>query len=294
VSEYRILKAVEYDKLSASTRKEYPSLKSMVAAGWAYQPKYDGVFGMVRVPEDGEEWRIETRTGQPILSCEHILEGIKGLCLSPGTLLLGELWVPNTPQAKISGMVRSYDLQTDLDFVLFDMVLDPTDPYWFRYSQLQSLCPQLGLGGPGDSLFHTISFRSEHVDPEEESRYWAEEIGYDGIILRDPEAPYTTGLAKAGQIVKVKPTLTIDLAVVGVEEGKGKHAGKMGALLLKLGDKVQRVGTGFSDAERDYWFNAPLDPSPIVEIEYMGMTEAGLLREPRFKGQRFDKERPDA
>ena len=63
--------------------------------------------------------------------------------------------------------------------------------------------------------------------------------------------------------------------------GKGKHAGSLGALVLKLpaldGKPAQRfkLGTGLSDAQR----RAPPPVGTWVTYRYRGLTSAGV---PRF------------
>ena len=58
--------------------------------------------------------------------------------------------------------------------------------------------------------------------------------------------------------------------------GKGKYAGKLGALLVELPDgRRMRIGTGFSDGQRD---NPPAVGTTIT-YRYRGLTKTGL---PRF------------
>lgn len=104
--------------------------------------------------------------------------------------------------------------------------------------------------------------------------------GYEGLVLRsidDPSAPW----------LKVKPSDTLDLLVTGYEVGEGKHAGRLGALLTSKG----RVGTGFTDAERqDFWDRrAYLIGKVTIEVGYMHLTPDGKMRHPRFIRERFDK-----
>jgi DNA ligase-1 len=60
-------------------------------------------------------------------------------------------------------------------------------------------------------------------------------------------------------------------------------------LAFELDGKTQKVSTGLTQEQADA-FTA--DPALIVgqhiEVEAMGLTSTGLLREPRFKGIRTD------
>jgi len=61
--------------------------------------------------------------------------------------------------------------------------------------------------------------------------------------------------------------------------GKGKHTGRMGALLLEMPDgKRFSLGTGFTNAQR-------ADPPPVgsvVTYRYRGITPKGLPRSASF------------
>jgi DNA ligase-1 len=112
--------------------------------------------------------------------------------------------------------------------------------------------------------------------------------GYDGAVLKDPDAGYSIGNVRLGQIVKVKPTQSLDLAVTAWAKDKGEKTGRdVYTLYVQYKGKTTGVGSG-----------VPHDYVPavghIVEVEFMGFTPDGLLREPRFKGVRFDKTQPDA
>lgn len=112
---------------------------------------------------------------------------------------------------------------------------------------------------------------------------------YDGIILRNPVGPWIRG-ARDEHVVKVKPFVARDLIVVDVEEGKGKYKGMLGNLIVEY--KGKRMGlSGMSDAQRREWWNNPATIiGQIVEVKAMSESVKGVLREPRFKGIRYDTE----
>lgn len=112
---------------------------------------------------------------------------------------------------------------------------------------------------------------------------------YDGIILRNENGPWIQG-ARDEHVVKVKPFITRDLLVVDVEEGKGKYKGMLGNLIVTY--KGSRMGlSGMSDAERrEWWSNPATIIGQIVEVKAMSESVKGVLREPRFKGIRYDTE----
>jgi DNA ligase-1 len=113
---------------------------------------------------------------------------------------------------------------------------------------------------------------------------------YDGAILRNPNSLYRVGLVKDGEVVKVKPVMSLDLLCIGFDEDEGEKTGRVvTTLYVKHKDVMSKVGSGVPhDLSGDKTIGK------IVEIECMGITAEGKLREPRFKGVRFDKENPDA
>lgn len=97
--------------------------------------------------------------------------------------------------------------------------------------------------------------------------------GYEGLVIRCECVFY-----------KVKPTYTLDVKVTGWLEGKGKHAGRMGALLTPLG----KVGTGFTDQQRER-YTKDFVVGNIIEVDCMELTPKGQFRHPRFIRLRLDK-----
>jgi DNA ligase-1 len=77
--------------------------------------------------------------------------------------------------------------------------------------------------------------------------------GYEGIMIKDPEAKYETKRTTAW--LKQKPFIEVSLTVVGLEEGTGKNAGRLGALICEGEDnglKIRtNVGSGLTDALRE-------------------------------------------
>jgi len=117
--------------------------------------------------------------------------------------------------------------------------------------------------------------------------------GYEGIMLKDPEAGYKCKRSVAW--LKLKPFIEVSLAVVAVEEGTGKNVGKLGALVCEGIDDGKairvNVGSGFTDEDRvTYWDNADTLIGDIIEVRADAITQnqdgTYSLRFPRFKGFR--------
>jgi hypothetical protein len=77
------------------------------------------------------------------------------------------------------------------------------------------------------------------------------EEGQEGIILKDRHGEWEDKRVK--HQIKFKGELECDLKVVGFEEGTGKYAGKLGALICESEDGIikVKVGSGFNDEDRE-------------------------------------------
>jgi len=75
-------------------------------------------------------------------------------------------------------------------------------------------------------------------------------LGYEGIILKDGSGIWEDKRAK--HQIKFKGELECDLKIVAVEEGTGKYAGLLGAIVCESADGVVKVnvGSGFNDVHR--------------------------------------------
>lgn len=104
--------------------------------------------------------------------------------------------------------------------------------------------------------------------------------GYEGLVLRGPN----------GERYKVKDKITLDLIVTGITEGKGRNAGRVGALVTSMG-KV----SGLSDHQRIEWWNDPNEIiGKMITAECMELTEANKMRHGRFVYVRYDKPMEEA
>jgi DNA ligase-1 len=102
--------------------------------------------------------------------------------------------------------------------------------------------------------------------------------GYEGIMVKDPDASYRT--KRTDGWLKIKPSVTFDLEIVGVEIGTPgtKFANTMGNLICRGEDQGKiietSVGSGFSEELREeIWANRDKLVGRIVEIKCDVLTQ---------------------
>jgi DNA ligase-1 len=113
--------------------------------------------------------------------------------------------------------------------------------------------------------------------------------GYEGIMIKEPDAPYEC--KRTVSWLKLKPFIEVSLEVTHLEEGTGKNIGRLGALVCSGTDDGRQigvnVGSGFSDADRDqFWAGRDSVVGQIVEVRADAITQnqdgTYSLRFPRF------------
>jgi DNA ligase-1 len=113
--------------------------------------------------------------------------------------------------------------------------------------------------------------------------------GYEGIMIKDPNASYEC--KRTTSWLKLKPFIEVSLTVTAVEEGTGRNVGKLGALVCEGEDDGKaicvNVGSGFSDVDRDsYWISCEEVVGKVVEVRADAITQnqdgTYSLRFPRF------------
>jgi DNA ligase-1 len=148
-----------------------------------------------------------------------------------------------------------------------------------------------------DTLTHVRALSQELVDLDtdagqkrfKEINAKAIEGGYEGIMIKDPNAGYECKRSVAW--LKLKPFIEVSLTVVGTEEGTGKNLGRLGALIVEGVDDGKtirtNVGSGLTDDQRTGFWQFKEDcVGMVAEVRADAVTQnqdgSYSLRFPRF------------
>ncbi len=230
-------------------------------AGHLVSEKLDGV----RALWDGQQLR--TRGGGAVAAPPWFLQGL------PPVALDGELWLGRGRFEALSGAVRR--LRPDeaewrqIRYMVFELP-GASGPFVERAAALERLARDAAFTGLQASVQVLVPDRTRlQLRLQEVLRQ-----GGEGLMLHRADAPYVTG--RSDVLQKLKPLHDADALVLAAVPGRGRHAGRMGALRVQTPEGRQfLLGTGFSDGERE----DPPAPGSWLTYTYRGTTASGL---PRF------------
>jgi DNA ligase-1 len=266
--------------------------------------KLDGVRVITIVYPDG---RVDqySRNGKELVNFPHIKEQFAKVAggLAMPYVFDGEV-MSSSFQDLMKQVHRKSDVQSkDAILYLFDIVplADFQNGVWKMSQSERTATLQNWYDLEQATLTSVRILEQEEVDLDTvEGRKCFKEInqgaidgGYEGIMIKDPEAPYEC--KRSTSWLKLKPFIEVSLEVVDFEEGTGRNAGRLGAIICEGEDDGRRirvnVGSGFSDSDRDhYWTGRDSMVKKIVEVRADAVTQnqdgTYSLRFPRFLGFR--------
>lgn len=281
------------------------------------EPKLDGVrvLMVVSFPDfGGVNVTCYSRNGKIFENFKHIEEQIEVNSFdllgaagvpSDGFVLDGEV-VGNSFQELMRQARRKEDVQNDDSvFHVFDVI--PLRNFFEghhnaqltkRLAVLEKMRPAIDKMANVELLPH-IQVDLDTEEGQKQLHKYAQDMvaaGYEGIMIKDLDAPYECTRSKFW--LKWKPTITVDLQVIGIEEGTGRNKGRLGALVCAGNDHgkdiVVNAGSGFSDGDRvKLWEDRNFIFGRTVEIMADAITQnqdgTYSLRFPRFVRFRDDK-----
>ena len=276
--------------------KKYEPGKTKLKGDFFVTEKLDGIRCTAYF--EGNELKIKTRQGKDItglVEIEKVLMDNKDIWKE--YILDGELLsIDSTPEDvykhTMEKVQNKNERKTGIEFRIFDIVplvdfLDKESgaPYSFRRKILSYLKENFTIF---DSEFLTMvpllySGQDENVILPILDKVVAE--GKEGLMI-NLDKPYE--FKRTPNLLKVKKMHSMDLEIVGFEEGTGKNKNNLGALLVDFKGNKVGVGSGLTDWLReDMWNNKSKYLNRIAEIQYFEVSKDknGIesLRFPVFK-----------
>jgi DNA ligase 1 len=266
--------------------------------------KLDGVRVLAVV--QGTDVTLYSRNGKQFENFPQIAQAIednrKALRLPSHTsysfVLDGEI-VGESFQKLMKQAHRKSDVVTDgMVYHVFDII--PLDSFveghynaqqHKRIEMLERVRAKLPADGP-IQIMNGLDVDLDTAEGHDIMQRYAEAAvagGFEGIMIKSMDAPYLC--KRTDSWMKWKPTITVDLKIVGFEQGTGRNADRLGAIICEGDDNGRHicvnVGSGLSDGDRDeYWRSRDLLLGHLVEIQADAVTQnqdgSYSLRFPRF------------
>lgn len=271
-------------------------------------PKVDGIRCVI----DGGQGRSRTWKALPnqhiqasIKAYASVLEGVDG------EIVVGSPTHKEVYNKSMSGVMSEWGTP-DFTYLVFDLISTPRRPYLDRLKELRSRSDKLP---PWVTILPQMLCTSRYEVETIEEQFIEE--GYEGIIVRSPNAPYKFGRSTVneGYLLKLKRYADAEARIIGFEElfhndnpaqldaqgytrrtshkANQRAGGVLGALQCQLLSDPSiefGIGTGMDlEQRKDFWERREELLGQIVKFKYMphGMLEStGAPRHPVFLGLR--------
>ena len=266
------------------------------------QPKLDGtrIIGIVR---DGKA-TLWSRTRKPITSCPHIIAELERMFPDRDIVLDGEAYNHKYKDnfEKLISLIRQEEPapdHTEIQYHIYDQVTDGT--FEERWTDLENIFSEgisyVGVDANGQPLAiegftycilcHTVICNGDEAVTELFAQL--RELHYEGLILRNADGLYVN--KRSYDLQKVKDFDDSEFDIVGIEEGRGKLAGHVGAFVCcdSNGNEFKAKMAGNLDRLKEYFNNPNLWQNKKLTVQYQGLTSAnGVPRFPVGKAIRED------
>lgn len=251
------------------------------------------------------EGQLLARSGMPYKGLEHITDALSWLRVA-GFVADGELTLKdkgdlsdNEAFRVSTGILNSDNVnKTVICYTIFDMIpvkdfdaLKPQVTYRYRRDILNQFAERIADTDGAVKVLPVLYHGTDQSKIEELLEQMVRE-DKEGLMI-NTDAPYRRTRHKG--ILKVKRFYTMDLPIIRCEEGTGRLSGTLGAFVLKYKENEVKVGSGFTDEQREqFWNNRDDMEGLLCEVKYKEISQdkgTGFesLQFPVFVGIRTDK-----
>ena len=260
------------------------------------EPKLDGVRVVAICDVDRDEVVLMSRNGKELTNFPHINQQFEDMLdqLSESMVFDGEIMSENF-QVLMREIHRKDGAKTeDAVLNLFDCLTlkefktgGSAKPITERKTMLESF----RLGANMQRVEYVACDLTEDRDRFLDYNKLCVDRGYEGIMVKPIAGAYEC--RRSTLWLKVKPFIEVSLTVVATEEGTGRNAGKLGALIVEgtdMGKFIRtNVGSGLTDSDREsYWRDRDKLIGQVIEVradaitQNQDVTDEYSLRFPRF------------
>ena len=245
----------------------------------------DGELFFISQKENGNRssyynGKLISRQGKEFKGLQHIVNDIE-YALGNQYFVDGELIRKNVDNLSDgenfrigTGIINSdAESKEEIKFVIFDLV--PAEEYkskkfTTKYSKRKQdlLLLQEKIKENNLQNIEIVPMFYEGTDQTQIMKWldYAVEHGMEGCMI-NKDKPYAA--KRTTDLIKVKRFSECDIRCIGIEEGEGKNEGTLGAIVCNYKGNQLRVGSGFTDEQREfYWNNEEEIVGKIVTVKY--------------------------
>ena len=295
VNKFSTMKVPVFECMLATDSAKHE--KKMVGEVYV-EPKLDGVRVITICDVDKDEVKMFSRNGKELNNFPKILEQFDSMLdqMAESMVFDGEV-MSDDFQTLMREIHRKGGAKTD------DAVLNVFDciPLWaFKeggYSASLQTRKEMMDDYQYPSNISKVEYVRMNLSDDDGQKQFADynklciDKGFEGIMIKPMDGPYEC--KRSSLWLKVKPFIEVSLTVTDTEEGTGRNAGKLGALIVEGNDSGKfiktNVGSGLTDADRESFWNAKDKlVGQIVEVRADAITQnqdskdEWSLRFPRF------------
>ena len=295
VNKFSTMKVPVFDCMLATDSAKHE--KKMVGE-MIIEPKLDGVRVIAICDVDKDEVKLFSRNGKELMNFPEINKQFDDALdqMSESMVFDGEV-MSDDFQTLMREIHRKGGAKTkDAKLNLFDCM--PLGDFMVGGCNADIMMRKTMLNvyefGPNINQVEYVKMNLSEPDGQKQFADYNKlciDRGFEGIMVKPITGTYEC--RRSTLWLKVKPFIEVSLTVVDTEEGTGRNAGKLGALIVEGKDDGKfiktNVGSGLTDADRESFWNAKDKLiGQIVEVRADAITQnqdtkdTWSLRFPRF------------